>query len=182
MFIHQALCRENTFSAGICRVQKRQDYSLVQRKRNIWHCMVLAKSKIIICMIWSSSLNISFTLLSTWPRKWAALARHPRGTSDEDCAKKARTKGLSSCEQWQRAFEWKSYTSSWKALPNKSHRTRPCPWTWYLTAAWSMEPVNWVARLKAFLPSPAKKTTSWWYLSSQPRCSTPHPSSTNKQH
>lgn len=69
-----------------------------------------------------------------------------------------------------------------KLFHTKTHRISPCPWACHLAAAWSLEPVNWVTRLNAFLPSPAKKTTSRWYLLSQPRCSTPHPASTNKQH
>jgi len=69
-----------------------------------------------------------------------------------------------------------------KLFHTENHSSSPCPWARHLAAAWSLEPVNWVTRLKAFLPSPAKKTTSRWYLLSQPSCSTPHPSSTNKQH
>lgn len=111
----------------------------------------------------------------------AALARHCEETLDKGCYEELLCELL--CVNNGDKPSSENYTlTPGKLFHTENHRISPCPWACCLAAAWNSKPVNWVTRLKAFLPSPAKKTTSRWYLSSQPHCSTPHPPPANKQH
>lgn len=123
----QVLCSENTFSTGILQSPREKNDASAQRKRSMWHRMVLTRKKV-ITLIWREASNhASFTLPDTGPQKQAALARHCGETSDKDCWRGAGTKGLSLCEQRRWAFEWKLYTSSWETLPHRKPQNKPLP-------------------------------------------------------
>lgn len=147
------LCSANSSSTGIVQSPREENDAPAWRRKSTWRCTVLAQTKITTLLWRETSNHASFTLPDTGPRNRAALAGHCGRTADEDCWRGARTKGLFWCERRRRAFKWKLYA---RLLGNsstpKTTASSLAPWARYLAAAWSLEPVNWVTRLKAVLP------------------------------